>query len=152
MIKYLFSLCILVSLSSFAQEKTMAFEEYDPISTLIVPEHIVKKAKFPFIDIHNHQNNMPSQDLGYLVKQMDSLNMKVMINLSGKGSLRSGAREPGTDYLIQSVHAGKEKANGRVIVFTNLNFSDIDNPNLVCGNCQGFRKRGKGRCHGIKNI
>ena len=80
----------------------MAFEEYDPISTLVVPEHTVKKAKYPFIDIHNHQNNMPSQNLGYLVKQMDSLNMKFMINLSGKGSYRSGAREQGTDFLIQS--------------------------------------------------
>ena len=108
MIKYLLSLCILLSLPSFAQEKTMEFEEYDPISTLVVPEHLVKKAKYPFIDIHNHQNNMPSQNLGYLVKQMDSLNMKVMINLSGKGSYRSGAREQGTDFLIQSVNAGKE--------------------------------------------
>ena len=107
MIKYLLSLCILLSLPSFAQEKTMAFEEYDPISTLVVPEHIVKKAKFPFIDIHNHQNNMPTQNLCYLVKQMDSLNMKVMINLSGKGSYRSGATQQGTDLLIQSVQAGK---------------------------------------------
>lgn len=150
MIKYLFPFSILLSLPSIAQEKTMAFEEYDPISTLVVPEHIVKKAKYPFIDIHNHQNNMPRQDLGYLVKQMDSLNMKVMINLSGKGSLRSGAREPGTDYLIQSVNAGKEKANGRVIVFTNLNFSDIDNPNWSDETVKALEKEVQAGAMGLK--
>ena len=150
MTKYVLSLCILLSLPSFAQEKTMAFEEYEPISTLVVPEHIVKKAKFPFIDIHNHQNNMPTQDLGYLVKQMDSLNMKVMINLSGKGSYRSGAREQGTDFLIQSVQAGKEKANGRVIVFTNLNFSDIDNPNWSAETVKALEKEVKAGAMGLK--
>lgn len=150
MIKYLFSFCILLSLPSFAQEKTMAFEEYDPISTLVVPEHIVKKAKYPFIDIHNHQPNMPGQDLGYLVKQMDSLNMRVMINLSGKGNYRSGSREPGTDFLIQSVQAGKEKANGRVIVFTNLNFSDIDNPNWSAETVKALEKEVKAGAMGLK--
>ena len=150
MIKYLLSLCILLSLPSFAQEKTMEFEEYDPISTLVVPEHLVKKAKYPFIDIHNHQNNMPSQNLGYLVKQMDSLNMKVMINLSGKGSYRSGAREQGTDFLIQSVNAGKEKADGRVIVFTNLNFSDIDNPNWSAETVKALEKEVKAGAMGLK--
>jgi hypothetical protein len=149
-IKYIFSFCILLSLPSFAQEKTMAFEEYDPISTLVVPEHTVKKAKYPFIDIHNHQNNMPSQDLGYLVKQMDSLNMKFMINLSGKGSYRSGAREQGTDFLIQSVNAGKEKAGGRVIVFTNLNFSDIDNPNWSAETVKALEKEVKAGAMGLK--
>ena len=150
MIKYLFSFCILLSLPSFAQEKTMAFEEYDPISTLVVPEHTVKKAKYPFIDIHNHQNNMPSQNLGYLVKQMDSLNMKFMINLSGKGYYRSGAREQGTDFLIQSVNAGKEKADGRVIVFTNLNFSDIDNPNWSAETVKALEKEVKAGAMGLK--
>lgn len=152
MIKYAFALCILLSTPSLAQEKTMAFEEYDPISTLMVPEHIVKKAKYPFIDIHNHQSNMPTQDLGYLVKQMDSLNMRVMINLSGKGYNRSGSREPGTDYLIQSVNAGKEKANGRVIVFTNLNFSDIDNPNWSTETVKALEKEVKAGGDGIENI
>lgn len=93
---------------------------------------------------------MPRQDLGYLVKQMDSLNMKVMINLSGKGSLRSGAREPGTDYLIQSVNAGKEKANGRVIVFTNLNFSDIDNPNWSDETVKALEKEVQAGAMGLK--
>src|SRR3954468_17855007 len=85
--------------SVFAQEKPldmkMDFEDYDPPSSLVVPEHKLTKAKFPFIDVHNHQFNMPTQDLNVLLKQMDSLNMTVMVNLSGPG-------RGSTDHLDKS--------------------------------------------------
>ncbi len=148
--KYLFLLSFLVSLPLIAQEKTMGFEEYDPISTLVVPEHTLKRSKYPFIDIHNHQWNMPSQDLGYLTKQMDSLNMRVMVNLSGKGSQRNGSREAGTEYLTQSALAGKEKTNNRVVVFTNLNFTDIDNPNWSAETVKALEKEVKAGAMGLK--
>ena len=61
----------------------MDVEEYSPISTLIVPEHEVKRSKYPFVDIHNHQFDMPLKDLSKLVAEMDSLNMAFMVNLSG---------------------------------------------------------------------
>ena len=49
------------SLSSCGQNMDM--ESYNPKSTLVVPEHLIKKAKYPFIDVHNHQWDMPNQDL-----------------------------------------------------------------------------------------
>ena len=61
----------------------MDVEEYEPISTLKVPQHPLTHSKFPFIDVHNHQWTMPVQDLDKLVVEMDSLNMGVMVNLSG---------------------------------------------------------------------
>src|SRR5262249_17278824 len=61
------------------------FPDYDPPSTLKVAEHPRTRAKYPFIDIHNHQPDMPTQDLAPLVKAMDALNMAVMNNLSGRG-------------------------------------------------------------------
>src|SRR3954466_3328345 len=63
--------------------QAMDFETYDPVSTLVVPEHKLTKAKFPFIDVHNHQWSMGSQDLTNLITDMDKLNMKIMVNLSG---------------------------------------------------------------------
>src|ERR1035438_2512482 len=63
----------------------MDFEEYDPKSTLVVPEHMLTRAKFPFIDIHNHQWDMPSQNLSELTMEMDKLNLAIMNNLSGRG-------------------------------------------------------------------
>lgn len=61
----------------------MDFEEYDPKSTLVVPEHKITRAKFPFIDVHNHQWNLSEQAIPGLLKDMDKMNMAVMVNLSG---------------------------------------------------------------------
>ena len=44
----------------------MDIEEYEPSSSLVVPKHILKKTKFPFIDVHNHQFTMPLQNLDKL--------------------------------------------------------------------------------------
>ena len=63
----LLSIVFLLRLQPCAQQKTtMDFEKYDPVSTLVVPEHKLSKAKFPFIDVHNHQFSMPTMDLGTL--------------------------------------------------------------------------------------
>jgi uncharacterized protein len=96
-----------------AQDKpTMDFEKYDPVSTLVVPEHKITRAKFPFIDVHNHQWNMLTQDLAALQRQMDELNMAVMVNLSG----RSGAQ------LQQTAERLKREAPNRLVVFANIEF------------------------------
>jgi hypothetical protein len=34
----------------------MTVEEYEPRSTLVVPQHILTRAKYPFIDVHTHYN------------------------------------------------------------------------------------------------
>src|SRR5215216_352194 len=68
----------------YAQTKSnIDFESYNPPSSLVVPQHVVTKAKYPFIDIHNHQNNMSPEALKGLMKIMDTLNMAVMNNLTG---------------------------------------------------------------------
>ncbi len=111
----------------WAQEKPavlkMDFEAYDPPSTLVVPEHPVTRAKFPFIDIHNHQPYMTSPGtLKKLAAEMDKLNMGVMINLSGRG-FRSSA-----DHLQRSMDTINAFYPKRFILFTNVDFSGIDNP------------------------
>jgi predicted TIM-barrel fold metal-dependent hydrolase len=110
---------------AWAQEKPldqkMDFEKYDPPSTLVVPEHHLKRAKFPFIDIHNHQYNMPTQDLNALLKEMDALNMQVMVNLSGRG-------RGSTEHLERSLENVKKNNSGRFVVFTNMDFAAIDDP------------------------
>jgi len=96
----------------------MDVEEYDPRSTLVVPEHPLTKAKFPFIDVHNHQWIMPIQDLENLVEEMDSLNMGVMVNLSGfRGKI--------LEWSLDNV---AENYPERFVVFLNLNFENLDDP------------------------
>ena len=100
-------------------QTTMDFETYNPPSTMVVPQHITTKAKFPFIDIHNHQNDMPDQNLNELVKIMDTLNMAVMVNLSGSNG----------NKLKQAVKNIKANAPKRFVVFANIDFDGIGKSN-----------------------
>src|SRR5690606_21419219 len=70
-------------LAAPAGAQTRGFEEYAPRSTLVVPETRVTRARFPFIDVHNHQRELSPERVDGLVRDMDALNMAVMVNLSG---------------------------------------------------------------------
>jgi hypothetical protein len=98
------------------RNNVMDVEEYEPISTLVVEETLLKKAKFPFIDVHNHQFTMPIQDLDKLVADMDELNMQVMVNLSGfRGK-----------FLEWSLDNVNEKYGNRFALFLNIDFELLD--------------------------
>ena len=114
-----FAFTLTTGMVACQSKPAMDFETYNPPSTLVVPQHIVTKAKFPFIDIHNHQWNMGSQDLAGLAKVMDTLNMAVMNNLSGSYG----------KSLKQSVDNIKSKAPKRFTVFANINFDGIGESN-----------------------
>ncbi|WP_247231976.1 amidohydrolase family protein [Telluribacter sp. SYSU D00476] len=102
-------------------EQPLGFEEYDPVSTLKVEEHVVRRAKFPFIDVHNHQMRMADQDVNHLVAQMDSMNMAVMVNLSGRGWYQEW--NEGTAHLKGSLdNVKKNNQAKRLTIFTNLQF------------------------------
>lgn len=124
-IKATILLLFMITVSTFGQEKplemNMEFEDYDPPSSLVVPEHKITRAKFPFIDVHNHQFNMPTMDLNTLLMEMDKLNMAVMVNLSGRG--RGSA-----EHLEQSLKNVQKTNSKRFIVFTNMDFGAIDDP------------------------
>lgn len=112
-----FTLCsfVLLSACAIAQSRSMDFEKYEPNSTLVVPEHPTQRAKFPFIDVHNHQFQMATQDLSTLIKEMDKLNMKVMVNLSGQGGNT-------LQKMLQNVRGNYPN---RFIVFTNVDFNGV---------------------------
>src|SRR5947209_6014719 len=69
-----------VTLLGYQEQKTMSIEEYSPKSTLVVPVHEVKRARFPFIDIHNHQRDTSEKHLAELIADMDALNMRILID------------------------------------------------------------------------
>lgn len=106
---------ILGFLAITSQAQDLTFEEYNPTSTLVVPGEVVIKAKFPFIDVHGHQYRMPTQDLAPVIAAMDTLNMGIMVNLSG----RSG------DNLKKSVQNIADHYPNRFVVFANINFDGV---------------------------
>lgn len=109
----LFSVLLLFTLSVFAQD--ISFEDYNPTSTLVVPGKVINRAKFPFIDVHGHQYNMANQDLSPVIAAMDTLNLQIMVNLSG----RSG------ENLNKAVKNIADHYPNRFVVFANVNFNGV---------------------------
>ena len=122
LIKVVFTIFFIGGLSYYIidkiQEKNnlMDIEEYSPKSTLTIKETFLQKSKYPFIDVHNHQFDMPIKNLEKLVAEMDSLNMGFMVNLSGYRGL----------YLRKSLENIKENAPDRFGLFLNIDFESID--------------------------
>jgi len=108
---------ILLANIAAAQQK-IDFENYNPPSTLVVTQHLLTRAKFPFIDVHNHQYQMPTMDLNKLTAEMDKLNMRVMVNLSGGSG----------NQLKESAKNAAQNKPGRFIVFANVDFKNVGEP------------------------
>jgi predicted TIM-barrel fold metal-dependent hydrolase len=70
------------------QDPAPSILDYRPHSTLVVPEHIVKKARYPAIDFHGHPFGMLGSvaSLAQMGAQLDSINVRMIIvanNVSG---------------------------------------------------------------------
>lgn len=126
--------------------QTMSIEEYDPKSTLVVPEHPVKKAKYPFLDVHNHQRCPMAPDAAEkLVRDMDALHLQVMVNLSGSYG----------DRLKSCVETMKGRYPKRFVIFANLDFNNIDDPdypNRVAAQLEADIKNGAQGLKFFKNF
>ena len=155
--KIFYGILLLIITSGSSCGQNMDMESYNPKSTLVVPEHLIRKAKYPFIDVHNHQWDMPDQDLKALTADMNSLNMVVMVNLSGRsfdifhddysGSVMQNA---GIDKLNRSLVNVKNNAPGRILIFTNLDYSGIDNPAWTKNAVEQLEKDVKQGAAGLK--
>ena len=93
--------------------------DYRPRSTLVVPAHPVKKAKYPAIDFHGHpQGNVGSPEaLVNLGNILDSINVRLMVvanNVSGENLKRTVATVNATPTM-----------KDRVRVLTGINFSGV---------------------------
>jgi uncharacterized protein len=93
-------------------------EEYQPRSTLVTPEHKIDRAKYPFVDIHSHHWNPTADHVDQVVKEMDTINLRVRVNLSG-----------GTgDRLKKTLAVMKGRYPNRFVVFANLSYDDLNTP------------------------
>ncbi len=121
--------------------KVMDFEKYDPPSSLVVPEHKLTKAKFPFIDIHSHHfRGVDKNYLNKLSKEMDEMNMRIIVNLSG-----------GTgDNLKKHVDSGKAFMPGRYVVFANINIRSIDEQDWAENTVKALENDVKNGARGLK--
>jgi uncharacterized protein len=109
---------------AISDDKGVSFEEYEPKSTLVTPSNPKTKAKFPFIDVHNHQWDLTKDKFDQLVKDMDKLNMGLMVNLSGRGW--TSDLEKSTAILTDQIKLSKASYPNRFAIFTNIDFSRIN--------------------------
>ena len=89
--------------------------DYRPVSTLVVEQHPVPRARFPVVDIHSHV--MPTaQTIDQVVKEMDALNLRVLViasNMSG-------------DRLRQQLATIRESAHkDRFRVMAGIDFNNV---------------------------
>jgi predicted TIM-barrel fold metal-dependent hydrolase len=98
--------------------QSLTFEEYEPKSTLVVPEHLTPRAKFPFVDVHSHHSNLAPEYVDKLIREMDSINLRVMVNLSGG----SGER------LKRIIEAYQKRYPDRFVIFANPSYDDLNEP------------------------
>ncbi len=92
---------------------------YHPQSSLITPEYKIDKPKFPAIDIHCHWQRQVEPDT--MLQRMDELGISHAINLSGGSG----------DELIKMIDRYTVHSKGRLIIFANLDFKQIDSSDFA---------------------
>jgi uncharacterized protein len=91
--------------------------EYKPKSTLVAPQHLVPRAKFPVIDIHSHQSTpISTAEFDRVVQGMNANNLRLLVNLSGGSGTRV---RQGVDAIRASKHGD------RMVLFANVNFGGV---------------------------
>jgi predicted TIM-barrel fold metal-dependent hydrolase len=106
------------------QKKTLLLKDFKPVSMLHAAAHPVDKAKFYVIDVHNHVNDaaridehMPPERV---VEVMNATNVKTIVILTGMWG----------DKLQAVIDEMVKPYPGRFMVFTQLDYSKIDDPDF----------------------
>jgi predicted TIM-barrel fold metal-dependent hydrolase len=106
------------------QKKTLLLKDFKPVSMLHAPAHEVPRAKFYVIDVHNHANDAAGIDEHVppeqIVKAMDATNVRTIVILTGMWG----------DKLQHVIDEMVKPYPGRFMVFTQIDWSKIDDPNF----------------------
>ena len=105
-------------------KKTILLKEYHPEPALHTAVHEIGRAKFPVIDVHNHTNDAAGigdrVDPKEMIARMDRLNINTIVILTGMWG----------DKLQTIVDAMVKPYPGRFVVFTQFDWSKINDPNF----------------------
>jgi predicted TIM-barrel fold metal-dependent hydrolase len=91
--------------------------EYQPRSTLVVPEHPVPRAKFPAVDFHGHPPTLSSPEaIDRVIAAMNSLNLQVMVQ----------ARPSSGERLARQIETVRAAGYAdRFVFFASLDLSNV---------------------------
>jgi predicted TIM-barrel fold metal-dependent hydrolase len=106
------------------QKKTLLLRDFHPVPMLHAPAHLVPKAKFYVIDVHNHVNDAAGIDEHMepkrVVEVMDNTNVRTIVILTGMWG----------EKLQHVIDEMVKPYPGRFMVFTQIDYSKIDDPNF----------------------
>jgi predicted TIM-barrel fold metal-dependent hydrolase len=92
--------------------------DYRPRSTVVAKAHLVPKAKFPVVDVHSH-TTATAENMPKLIGEMDALNLRVLVNLSGGGAAQVKEK-------VDAINASPYKDRFRV--FANVDWENAGAP------------------------
>lgn len=105
-------------------KKVILLKDFNPKPMVHLSGHEVNRAKFPVIDVHSHVNDAAGiadhTDPVQLVSMMDRNNIKTIVILTGKWG----------DRLQHVIDEMVKPFPSRFMVFTQLDWSKIDDPNF----------------------
>ena len=114
--------------------------DYRPKSTVVAPEHLVPRAKFPVVDSHSHLR-ISTDNIEQTIKEMDALNLRVLVNLSG------GSGEQ-LKQLVETIRTSRYPDRFRV--FANVNFNGAGAPGWKEKEIAGLEQAVKDGAIGLK--
>ena len=91
-----FSICLLGMIASlgiwlYADEpqqtppvRRIYLDEFRPASEIEAAEHILKRAKFPCVNVHTHPGRLTDKQIDEMVRVMDESNIAVSVSLDGR--------------------------------------------------------------------
>jgi predicted TIM-barrel fold metal-dependent hydrolase len=109
-----------------SKRMTLLLKDFAPKSMLHASVHEVPRAKFPVIDVHNHVNdavgiNGTELPPAEVVRRMDAANVQKIVILTGMWG----------DKLQTVIDKMVKPYPDRFIVFTQIDYSKIDDPNFA---------------------
>lgn len=100
---------------------SMDVRDYEPNSSLVVPQHPRTRARYPFIDVHNHPRfPMAPDQAKKILADMDGLNLHIMGSLFVRGG--------NNERLKSAIDSAGQLAPGRFFFFASPDYSNLDEP------------------------
>ncbi len=136
----LLALPLLAAASLAAQ--SISIEDYDPKSTLRVPASNPTRAKFPFIEVHTHHRDVSPAKLAQLTRDMESLNLRILINSPVSGGQGK--------WVAEAASASRAHDAKRFAVMTNIDYNNLEAPDFGSRNAAQLEADIKAGAIGLK--
>ncbi len=114
--------------------RRMYLDEFRPTSELKTSRHLLKRAKFPCVNVHSHPGQLSDKQIDEMVRVMDESNIAVSVSLDG----RAGAAFAEHHQKLTSRHPG------RFVVFVRMDYigdGDPKNPETWYMHAPAFGNR-----------